>query len=105
MHIQVFDPPMCCASGVCGPAPDPTLIRAAEVLEHLKADGHTVVRYQLSHHPAAFTETPEVYRILLNKGSAALPITVVDGVVRWVGRYPDYEEMLEAAGETGPAQS
>jgi len=104
MHVQVFDPPMCCASGVCGPAPDPVLIRTAEMLEHLKAEGHTVMRYQLSHHPTAFTETPEVYRILLEKGSAGLPITVVDGVVRWVGRYPGHEEMLEVAGSAGHAR-
>lgn len=27
MKIEVFDPPMCCSSGVCGPAVDPVFPR------------------------------------------------------------------------------
>ena len=28
-HLQVFDPPMCCSTGVCGPQVDPELPRFA----------------------------------------------------------------------------
>ena len=97
MRIEVYDPELCCTSGVCGSAPDPTLIRVEAMLERLKADGATVARYQLSRQPAVFTENPTVYRTLLEAGTAALPITAVDGVVQWVGRYPTYEELSGVA--------
>lgn len=101
MRIEIFDPALCCTSGVCGSAPDPTLIRVEEMLERLKAEGATVARYQLSRHATAFTENPTVYRTLLEEGTAALPITAVDGVVQWVGRYPTYEELYGTSAAAG----
>jgi len=95
MRVEVYDPELCCTSGVCGTAPDPTLIRVEQMLDELKAGGATVARYQLSRHATAFTDNPIVYRTLLEAGTAALPMVAVDGVVQWVGRYPTAEELRE----------
>lgn len=96
MQVQVFDPELCCASGVCGPAPDPALIRFSAALERLKAGGADVQRYQMSRNPQAFVRQPEVYRLLLQRGAAALPVTVVDGTIVALGTYPTYEQICEA---------
>lgn len=93
MQVHVFDPEMCCASGACGPAPDPALIRFSAALERLRAEGADVQRYQMSRNPQAFVRQPEVYRLLLQRGTAALPVTVVDGTIVTVGSYPSYEQM------------
>lgn len=99
MRLEVFDPEMCCTSGVCGSAPDPTLVRMEETVERLKLEGVSVSRYQLSRNAQMFTENPTVYRTLLESGTAALPIIAVDGLVKFVGRYPTYEEIRVSLGQ------
>jgi hypothetical protein len=101
MRIEVYDPELCCTSGVCGSAPDPTLIRVEEMLELVKTGGAIVARYQMSRNAPAFTANPTVYRTLLESGTAALPMVAVDGIVQWVGRYPTAAELQErlAAGQ------
>ena len=37
--LAVYDPPMCCSTGVCGPAVDPVLPRVAADLDWLKRQG------------------------------------------------------------------
>ena len=32
--IEIFDPAMCCSTGVCGPSVNPELIRVAAVVEN-----------------------------------------------------------------------
>ena len=93
MQVQVFDPEMCCASGVCGPAPDPALIGFQQVVERLKAEGEDVQRYQLSQQPQAFVGMPQVYQLLLQRGASALPVVTVDGQVVSVGAYPSYAQL------------
>ena len=54
--IRVFDPAMCCSTGVCGPSVDPELARFAADLDWLKKQGVTVERFNLSQQPAAFAD-------------------------------------------------
>ncbi len=49
--LQVFDPAMCCSTGVCGPSVDPTLPRFAADLEWLQSKGVQVERYNLARDP------------------------------------------------------
>ena len=93
MQVRGFDPEMCCASGVCGPAPDPALIGFQEAVERLKAEGEDVQRYQLSRQPQAFVGMPQVYQLLLQRGASALPVVTVDGQVVSVGSYPSYAQL------------
>jgi hypothetical protein len=114
MKIQIFDPEMCCTSGVCGTAPDPTLIEVNGLVERLKAEGASVSRYQLSRQPHAFTATPAVYQLLLKRGTQALPAVMVDEVLVAAGAYPTYEQIqarqpvtaaVPVAGATNAATS
>jgi hypothetical protein len=49
--IDVFDPPMCCSSGVCGPQVDPLLAAFAADVDWLGAQGVTVTRHNLAQEP------------------------------------------------------
>lgn len=91
--VDVFDPPMCCATGVCGPSADPALVTFAADLKWLGDQGVTVQRHNLSQEPGAFVERDLIRGLLDENGDAALPAVVVDGALRTSGRYPSREEM------------
>ena len=59
-HIEVFDPPMCCSSGVCGPSVDPLLAAFAADVEWLTAQGVTIARHNLSQNPQPFVSNTRV---------------------------------------------
>ncbi len=101
MTIEVFDPELCCTTGVCGSAPDPGLIRAQETFDRLKAEGAIVRRFQLSRHAEAFTANASVYRTLLESGTGALPMIAIDGALRFVGQYPTYDQVQRVLSTTG----
>ena len=91
--IQVFDKPMCCSTGVCGPDVDPVLPRFAADLQWLKSQGNKVDRFNLAQQPEAFIDNHEVHRLLATQGTNCLPLIVVDGALVSRGKYPTREEM------------
>lgn len=102
--LKVFDPPMCCSTGVCGPEPDARLATFAADLDWLKRQGVEVQRYNLSQDPAAFINQPEVARILRETDGEGLPVVIVDGSVVSQASYPSRERLaawvgLPAAGD------
>lgn len=108
--LQIFDPAMCCSTGVCGPEVDTKLVQFAADLDWLKSQGIIVQRHNLSQNPAAFVENEPVKAALTEKGEAALPVLLVNGKVAVTGRYPDRGELaallkLKAAATTAPAKS
>ena len=103
--VQVFDPAMCCSTGVCGPAVDPQLVRFAADLDWLKRQGVTVERFNLSQAPGAFANDASVRSALEAKGEAALPLLKVDGAVKSTGTYPSRTELAAWTGATVPAPS
>lgn len=96
--IRVFDPPMCCSSGVCGPGVDPQLVRFAGDVEWLRTHGVTVERYGLTTQPAAFVSTAAVRAAMAAHGTAALPLVMVGEQVAVVGSYPSRETLAALAG-------
>lgn len=96
--VQVFDPAMCCATGICGPDVDPKLVQFAADLDGLKSAGVIVQRYNLSQNPGAFADNELVRAALTERGEKALPLTLVNGKVAVTGRYPERDE-LEALAE------
>lgn len=91
--IAVFDPPMCCSSGVCGAKPDPVLPRFAADLKWLQSQGIEVSRYNLAQQPQAFVEAEPVRLALQDQGEEALPLVLVEGEVAYSGRYPTRQEL------------
>ena len=95
--VQVFDPPMCCSTGVCGPEVDPALVRFASDLEWLKENGVEVERFNLSQQPAAFVGNPVVADAIRGRDDG-LPLLLVDGKIAAQGSYPAREVLAELAG-------
>ena len=96
--IQVFDPALCCSSGVCGTEVDQNLVIFAGDAEWLKQQGGSLYRFILAQQPLVFAETPAVASFLELTGEEGLPVTLVDGQVVLTGRYPSRAELIRYAG-------
>lgn len=92
-HVDVFDPAMCCSTGVCGTSVDPALAQFAADLQWLGEQGVEVSRATLSQEPAKFLAAVSVREALSAQGEAALPAILVDGQLASTGRYPGRNEM------------
>ncbi|MEW7864159.1 arsenite efflux transporter metallochaperone ArsD [Aeromonas diversa] len=103
MTIQLFDPALCCASGVCGTEVDPALVAFAADLAWLREQGVAFERYNLAQQPMMFADTPAVSAFLALAGEEGLPLTLVDGQVVLTGRYPSRRELARFAGLAAPS--
>ncbi len=92
MKLEVFDPPMCCSTGVCGPNVNPALVQFASDLEALKNKGIEVIRHNLSQEPLAFTQNALV-RAALEADKDCLPIVLLDGNIFSQGSYPSTDQL------------
>lgn len=92
--VSIFDPAMCCDTGLCGPGVDPELLRIARDLRWLSAQGVTVQRHGLSQEPQAFVAQPRVQGLMHAFGDGALPAVLVDDTVLTYGRYPTRDEFV-----------
>ena len=99
LKIEIFDPPLCCPTGICGPTVDQTLISVNEMIASLQKDGIRVERYQMTSQPHAFLNNPEVMKLVQEKQMAALPITVISNKVIKTGSYPTIEEINKILGD------
>lgn len=100
-QLLVFDPAMCCSTGVCGPQVDPELPRFASDLDHLASLGLEIVRYNLAQEPGAFAEQALVKARLQVQGNDCLPLLLLDGRIISEGRYPDRATLLQLVGLAG----
>lgn len=91
--IQVFDPALCCSSGVCGTDVDQALVNFSADIDWARQNGMSVERFNLAQQPMAFAENAAVKGLLARSGESALPITLVDGEVAFAGRYPVREDL------------
>ena len=94
--VAVFDPALCCATGVCGPGVDPALLGIARDLRWLEAHGVAVTRVGLSQEPQAFVANAQVNGLLRQFGDGALPAVLVNDTVLCHGRYPTRDELVAA---------
>jgi hypothetical protein len=101
--IQVFDPALCCSTGVCGVEVDQTLVSFSADVDWAKQNGAQIERFNLAQQPLAFAENPTVKAFLERSGQEALPLLLVDGEVALAGRYPNRTELARWAGITQPA--
>jgi hypothetical protein len=94
--VEIFDPPLCCSTGLCGPTLDQTLLDVNEALLALRARGVRVDRFQMTTSPQAFLGNADVMRLVREQQMAALPITVVNGRLLKSGAYPTQAELRSA---------
>lgn len=98
--IQVFDPALCCSTGVCGVDVDQQLVGFSADADWAKQNGAQIERFNLAQQPMAFAENPVVKAFLERSGAEALPLILVDGEVALAGRYPNRGELARWAGIT-----
>jgi len=91
----IFDPAMCCSTGLCGPVINPELLRISTALSNLEKNGVKVERYNLNNNPQAFVDNIVVSEILNRDGVEVLPVTIVDGKIVKTKSYPTNDELLK----------
>lgn len=101
-HIQIFDPALCCSSGVCGTDVDQSLVTFAADVEWARQHGAQIERFNLAQQPDAFATNATVLQLLQRSGPKVLPVVLVDGDVAMAGRYPERAELAQWAGVTIP---
>ncbi len=103
--VMVFDPPMCCPTGTCGPNPDVLLARFAADLQSLQSQGVIVERFGLSQQPDKFTQNAMIMQAMQSRGADVLPIVLVNDKIFTERQYPTREQLTRQLGLAPPAQS
>lgn len=93
--LVIFDPAMCCPTGICGPSVDPELLRIASVINKLQKKGVCVERYNPNNSPQAFLINRTINQLLNQYGIGILPVTMVDNAVVKTGSYLTNEELCK----------
>ncbi|EWT05602.1 arsenic resistance operon repressor [Intrasporangium chromatireducens Q5-1] len=96
--VHVYEPALCCQTGVCGPDLDQTLVTFTADLANVADAGGSVWRHNLASDPDAFVRDEGIRAFLHLAGSEGLPVTTVDGVTVLTGRYPSREQLQRFAG-------
>ena len=86
---------MCCPTGVCGPAVDPSIVRVAADLDWLQRQGIEVERFNLAQQPAAFAQNQTISQALRSQGNDCLPLILVDGTITAKGSYPARDQLAK----------
>lgn len=92
--MQIFEPSMCCSTGLCGVGVDKELLRVSTVINSLKNNNVNVERFNLSNSPQEFVSNRTVNKFINEKGVDGLPATVIDGEIIISGRYPTNDEFI-----------
>ncbi len=93
--LKIYDPAMCCSSGVCGPSVNDELVQLAAFLKGLDESQCVVERYNLTQDPAAYVSNPEVAKALAEQGTDALPLVFLDDKQVACGAYPSLETLAD----------
>ncbi len=96
--LQIFDPALCCSTGVCGVDVDQALVGFAADFDWAKQNGAQIERFNLAQQPMAFAENAAVKRFLEESGQEELPLILLDGEVVLSGRYPNRTELTKWLG-------
>lgn len=95
--IQIFEPALCCSSGVCGVDVDQTLVTFTADVAWLKAQGVQIERFNLAQQPLVFADNAVVSAFLMNSGVESLPLTLLDNQIVLAGRYATRQELARWA--------
>ena len=93
MKLEIFEPSLCCASGVCGPEPDKALIELQNTIQILLKAGVEVKRYAINQAPLAFTGNAVVKQFIMTEGPGKLPLTLLNNQIIKKGTYTSLDEL------------
>ena len=103
--IRVFDPALCCSTGVCGVDVDQALLRFAADVDWARQHGADIERVNLAQEPLAFAQDATVSAFLERSGQEALPLILIGDQVVMAGRYPNRAELARWAHISEPAST
>ena len=93
--MYIYEGPMCCSTGVCGPSPDEELMRVSTMVFKLATGGASIERYNLTNNTKEFVDNKTVNKLLDEKGEDVLPVVIADDEVVMTAKYPSNEEFYE----------
>ena len=96
-EVHVYEPALCCTTGVCGPELDQRLVAFTADVAHVNEAGGQIVRHNLARDPNAFVTSEHVRAFMHLAGSEGLPLTSVDGVTVLTGAYPRRAQLIRFA--------
>lgn len=96
--IQIYDPALCCSTGVCGVDVDQALVSFTADADWARQNGAHIERFNLAQQPMAFAENAVVRSFLERSGQDALPLVLIDGEMALAGRYPTRNELVRWTG-------
>ncbi|HEY5589383.1 MAG TPA: arsenite efflux transporter metallochaperone ArsD [Paludibacter sp.] len=99
MKLEIFEPSLCCDSGVCGPEPDKALIELQNSIQLLKKVGVETKRYAINQAPLVFVQNAVVRDFIKGNGPGKLPLTLLDNKIIKSGAYPTIVELKELVPE------
>lgn len=94
-RMIIYEPAMCCPTGLCGVGIDKELLRISTVLSSLEKNGVKTERFNLTNSPQEFIKNQEVNQLMMDKGIEILPLTIVDTNIVKTGSYPTNEEIMK----------
>lgn len=95
MKLEIFEPSLCCPSGVCGPEPEKELIELQNLIQLLDKAGIKVDRYAINQAPTEFAKNPVIKDFMRSGGTSKLPVTLLDGKIIKQEAYPGFEELTQ----------
>lgn len=93
MILEIFEPSLCCDSGVCGPEPDKVLIELQNAIQLLKKAGVETKRYAINQAPLVFVQNAVVRDFIKANGPGKLPLVLLDSQIIKIGGYPTLDEL------------
>jgi hypothetical protein len=96
--LQIFDPAMCCNTGVCGVDADQQLVSFAADVDWAKKQGAQIERFNLAQQPMTFVDNAVVKSFLERSGQEGLPLILLDGEIALTNRYPRRAELARWLG-------
>lgn len=96
--LAIYDPALCCSSGVCGVDADQMLIQFSADLAWLKQQNIEIKRFNLAQEPMAFATEEKIKTFLEQQGVDNLPAFIVGEQLVSSGRYPTREELASWFG-------
>ncbi len=75
MKLEIFEPALCCATGICGPEPDKALIDLQNLIQILRKSGIEVKRYAINQSAIAFVNNAVVKQFIRTEGTDKLPLS------------------------------
>lgn len=96
--IEIYEPAMCCSTGLCGVNVNKELLRVATTINALQKKGASIERFNLSSAPKAFISNKTMNEHINKMGTNSLPVTIVNGKIVKTKEYPTNEEFEKWCG-------